>query len=249
MPSITYTDGVLERDLAGLVKRLPAFKDVSTVQNPLTRILVEEIPWHEHGRVAVEQSQVILRTPYMDNALVKLMFQAPHGVRAAGHLQERYVREVTPELAVFPTNLGRFVADNRLLTRLLYLQLRALFKIEYVYLYATPHWLTRIDRKLERFRLERILTGRQKWEGYRLWIRTAFSEFVRDTLLRPHAACVQYFERDMVAQMVSRHVAGTHNYLNEINKMLSLELIHSSLLSSSGRRAKPATIPATSGVD
>ncbi len=30
--------------------------------------------------------------------------------------------------------------------------------------------------------------------------------------------------------MVDRHIAGTHNYLNEINKVLTIELICSSLL-------------------
>jgi asparagine synthase (glutamine-hydrolysing) len=233
MPFTEYPQGMLSPGLSEAVRSLPPFQELSKVRHPLTRMLIEEIPWHEYGRVAVEQSQVALRTPYMDNALVKLMFQAPHEVRAAGDLQEYYVRDVTPELAVFPTNLGRFVANNRLFTRMLYLQLRILFKVEYVYLYATPHWLTRLDRNLAALHLERILTGRQKWEGYRLWLTTHFADFVRETLLAPQAHCRQYFERNVVTRMVSQHLAGTHNHLNEINKMLSLELIHSSLLSSS----------------
>ena len=250
MPFTVYPDGLLEPGLSDLVRSLPPFKELSPVRNPLTRMLTQEIPWHEYGRVAVEQSQVALRTPYMDNALVKLMFQAPHEVRAAGDLQEYYVRDVTPELAIFPTNLGRFVANNRLFTRMLYLQLRILFKVEYVYLYATPHWLTRLDRRLAGLHLERILTGRQKWEGYRLWLTTHFFAFVRETLLAPQAHCAQYFGRDAVTRIVSQHLAGTHNHLNEINKMLTLELIHSSLLNeSAGLPTRTAAMLTTSGVD
>jgi asparagine synthase (glutamine-hydrolysing) len=232
MPLTRYADGVLESGLGAVVQRLPAFREMSSVAHPLTRMVVEEIPYHEYGRVAIEQSQISLRTPYMDNALVRLMFQAPDGVRAAGDLQERYVRDVAPELAVFPTNLGRFVASNRRLTGILYLGLRALFKIEYVYLYATPHWLTRLDRRFEGLHLERVLAGRQKWEGYRLWAKTHFSDFLRQTLLGSQASCAQYFSAGVIEKIVSRHLAGTHNYLSEINKILSLELIHASLLKS-----------------
>ena len=112
----------------------------------------------------------------------------------------------------------------------MYFWFRALFKVEYIYLFATPHWLTYIDRTLARLRLERILAGRQKWEGYRLWIKTHFADFIQETLLSPKAQYTNLFERTAVEQMIKRHIAGTHNYLNEINKVLTTELIYSSLL-------------------
>jgi hypothetical protein len=129
-----------------------------------------------------------------------------------------------------PTNLGRFVTSNRLATRVLYGLMRSLFKVEYVYLYATPHWMTRVDRKLKGLRLERILAGRQKWEGYRIWIKTDFADFIRDVLLDPAAHYRRFLERRTVEEMVTRHIAGTHNYLTEINRALTLELIYASLL-------------------
>jgi asparagine synthase (glutamine-hydrolysing) len=212
------------------IDRLPSFAELSGVDHPLTRVVAAEIPWHEFGRVAVEQSQVILRTPYMDNDLVRLMFQTARHVRAAGDLQDRYVRDNSPELSRVPTNLGRFVTSNRLATRVLYGLMRSLFKVEYVYLYATPHWMTRVDRKLKGLRLERILAGRQKWEGYRIWIKTDFADFIRDVLLDPAAHYRRFLERRTVEEMVTRHIAGTHNYLTEINRALTLELIYASLL-------------------
>ncbi len=61
-----------------------------------------------------------MRTPYMDNALVKLMYQAPKGSRAAGDLQEAYVKDFAPEFGKFVTNLGRFVSPNPVVTKLAY---------------------------------------------------------------------------------------------------------------------------------
>jgi asparagine synthase (glutamine-hydrolysing) len=230
IPSSTYPPGLLQHDLQTLVEQLPTFADTNPQGHALTRVVTEEIPWHEHPRVAVEQSQLVLRTPYMDNELVKLMYQAPVGSRAAGDLQERYVRERAPEFARNITNMGRFSSSNPLVTKVFYYLFRAFFKVEYVYLYATPHWLTWLDRKLERWHLERLLSGRQKWEGYRIWAKTAFAPFLRETLCDSQAEYTHFLNYQTVGKMVGRHIAGTHNYLEEINKALTVQLIFSSLL-------------------
>jgi asparagine synthase (glutamine-hydrolysing) len=230
VPSRSYQPGLLKDDLGKRVEQLPTFADTNPQGHPLTRVVTEEIPWHEYARVAVEQSQLVLRTPYMDNDLVKLMYQAPAGSRAAGDLQERYVRERAPEFARIITNMGRFTSSNPLVTRFYYYLFRIFFKVEYVYLQATPHWLTWFDRKVEHWHLERLLSGRQKWEAYRIWIKTAFAPFLRDTLCDSSAGYTQFFDYQTVRKMVERHIAGTHNYLEEINKVLTVQLISSSLL-------------------
>jgi asparagine synthase (glutamine-hydrolysing) len=230
MPSLTYQPDLLQPSLRALVEQLPSYADMNPNGHPLTRVVCEEIPWHEFGRVAIEQSGITLRTPYMDNELVKLMYQAGPTVRLAGTMQEQYVRDKSRALSTIATNMGKFVSDNRVITKLCHVASLALFKVEYIYLYATPHWLTRADRALAKLRLEKILSGRQKWEGYRLWIKTHFSEFIREMLLNPQANYTRHFEKTTVERMVKRHLAGTHNYLNEINRALSVELIYSTLL-------------------
>jgi asparagine synthase (glutamine-hydrolysing) len=230
IPTLSYKPGLLRPEIQGMVNQLPSYAQTNPQGNSLTRVVSEEVTWHEYGRVTVEQSQLTLRSPYLDNELVKLMYQAPAGCRAAGNLQEQYVKRETPELATIITNLGRFTSDSPLLTKLAYYPFWALFKVEYIYLYATPHWMTRMDRILESWRLERFLGGRQKWEGYRIWAKTHFGEFLQQSLLNSQADYTRYFDYGAVSQMTRRHVAGTHNYLNELNKALTVELICSSLL-------------------
>ena len=230
VPSITYRRGFLGDDIGRLVEQLPSYTNTNPGGNSLTGVVTEEIPWHEYARVAVEQSQLVLRTPYMDNELVKLMYQAPKDSRTAGDIQERYVRERAPEFARDITNMGRFTSRNRLVTKLSHYLFSALLKVEYIYLYSTPHWITRVDRKLEPWHLERLLSGRQKWEGYRIWIKTAFAPFLRDTLSNPNAEYTRFFDYQTVLKMVDRHIAGTHNYIDEINKAVTIQLIFSSLL-------------------
>lgn len=161
----------------------------------------------------------------MDNELVKLMYQAPSGLRASRDLQARYVRERDHQLSDVPTNMGRVRENGQLIDKLAYSLFWALFKAEFIYLYATPHWLTRLDRKLEKLRPERLVAGRQKFEGYRIWIKTHLADFVREALLNPRARCTDFFDKAWLEKVVVRHTAGTHNYMNEINKMLTIELV------------------------
>jgi len=232
MPSLIYPSGLLQPSLASLVQGLPSYAEINPNRHLLTRVVSQEIPWHEFGRVAIEQSEITLRTPYMDNELVRLMYQAPLAVRTEGRVQEQYVKDKSRALGTIATNMGKFACENRMVTKFLYGAAWALFKVEYIYLFATPHWMTRVDRTLAKLRLEKVLSGRQKWEGYRLWIKTHFSDFIQGTLLNPRANYTRHFEKKTVERMVRGHVAGTHNYLNEINRALSVELIYSTLLNS-----------------
>jgi len=229
IPTGDFPRHLLQPWLVPVLDRAPFFDQISEKTHSLTRVVTEEIPWYELGRVAVEQSKLILRSPYLDNRLVKLMYQAPPGFRSSRQLQVRYIKKRNHELGNLPTNMGR-MANSGPMDRVTYSLFWALFKVEYIYLFATPHWLTRVDRKLEKLRLERILAGRQKFEAYRIWIKTHLAESIRDILLSPQARCTDFFDKASVARVVEQHTAGTHNYLHEINKMLTVELICSTLL-------------------
>jgi asparagine synthase (glutamine-hydrolysing) len=225
-----FPHAMLQPWFVPFLEEAQTFDHITKARHPLTRVVSEELPWYEYGKVAVEQAEVLLRTPYMDNRVIELMYQAPPEVRASRELQARYVYQKGGQLARLPTDLGVIGSGDGLLSKLTYIPLWILFKAEYTYLYAAPHWLTWADRKLERLRPERLLAGRQKYEGYRIWFKTHFADFIRDTLLSPRARLTEFFDPASVTRVVTGHTAGTHNYLNEVNKMLTVELIYSSLL-------------------
>ncbi len=218
IPWRSYNTDFVQPDLKPLLDNLYP-RDRFKQKYCLSTLLFEEIPWYESGRVVIEQSQLTLRTPYLDNDLVKLMFQAESRVRTAGQLQPRYIRERAPELNTILTNMGGLGDGGPLLAKIRYLLYRALFKMEYYYLFATPHWLTWMDRRLDKLHLEKIVAGREKFEGYRIWIKSHLGDFIKQTLSSPHAHYIEFFDSKSVQRMVARHLAGTHNYLNEINKV------------------------------
>lgn len=198
--------------------------------HPLTPVVADEIAWFESGRVSIEQTATIMRTPYMDNELVRLMYQGGPEIRGSRDLQASFVMTKNEALAGVPTNMGKVWPGREALSSVTFLPYRILFKIEYIYLYSMPHWLARIDRSLSRFKLEQIVTGRQKFEGYRIWMRTHLADYIRDVLLSPSARVTEFFDKKWINQVVTGHLEGTHNYIFEINKLMTLELICSSLL-------------------
>jgi hypothetical protein len=138
--------------------------------------------------------------------------------------------------------MGGLGSGGALLAKIRYLFYRTLFKMEYYYLFATPHWLTWIDGKLEKLHLEKIIAGREKFEGYRIWIKTYLADFIKQTLSNPNAHYIEFFDRKSVQRMVARHLGGTHNYLNEINKVLTIELLCASLIDQPSRRTRSESI-------
>ena len=74
--------------------------------NQVTFAAMQEIPWHLYGRLAVAQSQLVVRSPYMDNELVALAYTAPPALRKPGELSLRLITRLNPGLHRIATDMG-----------------------------------------------------------------------------------------------------------------------------------------------
>jgi asparagine synthase (glutamine-hydrolysing) len=185
----------------------------------------KDFPWREYNKIILEQSQSVLRSPYMDNELVELMYRAPAGLRATNTPQRRIIHERNPKLSAIITDRGYVEGENLLLAKCLEAYYYALFKIDYTYLFAMPHWLTKIDTVCNSLVRGRRFLGSQKFEYYRIWFRDELSGYVKEILLDERTARRPYFDAKALRMMVDTHTKGTRNYMNEINRALSLELL------------------------
>jgi len=200
--------------------------------HPLSFIAFRQVPWHHYGLLALEQTQLSLRSPYLDNDLVRTAFRAPKTTLVKGSIftdAGDCVRLVVDGDAA----LGRIRTDrglggnhgplSRAITRVF---LESTFKAEYAYDYGMPQWLAKADHLVSSAHLERLFLGRHKFNHFRVWYRDALSDYVREMLLDPRALSRPYLERNSVERMVRSHLSGTGNYTNEIHTVLTLELIH-----------------------
>lgn len=204
----------------------------------LSFIAFRQTPWHHYGLLALEQTQLSLRSPYLDNKLVQTAFRAPGSSQAKTDVFKndadcvRLIADGNADLAKIRTDRGLGGAAGDLSASITRGFLEFTFKAEYAYDYGMPQWLAELDHSLSAFHLEKLFLGRHKFNHFRVWYRDALSEYVRETLLDSRALARPYLDRGGVEAIVNGHLKGNRNYTTEIHQLLTLELIHRLFLDS-----------------
>jgi len=195
-------------------------------------IAFRQVPWHHYGLLSLEQTQVTLRSPYLDNDLVRTAFRAPgsdklvRNVFADDSYCIRLIADGDSRLARIRTDRGLAGTSGRLRSALCQGMLEFTFKAEYAYDYGMPQPVAWVDHQLSWLHLERLFLGRHKFNHFRIWYRDALSEYVREMLLDARSLSRPYLNREGVEAMVRDHLAGNRNYTSPIHQLLTLELIH-----------------------
>ena len=194
--------------------------------HPLSFAVFRQAPWRQYGLLALENTQQMIRSPFLDNEIVRIVFRAPPALRDSNDLSLRLIAEGNAELEAIRTDRGLGGRLPRFLSALQQVYLDLTFKAEYAYDYGMPDSLVRMDRTLKSFHLERAFLGRHKFTHFRVWYRDSLSDYVRQMLLDPKTLARPYLERFAVERMVREHSAGERNHTTAIHKVLTLELIH-----------------------
>jgi asparagine synthase (glutamine-hydrolysing) len=179
---------------------------------------------YHFGVLMLEQSQLTLRSPYLDNEIVRTVFRAPR-VDQGEDVRLRLIRDGSPALARLRTDRG-LGGTNPVVAAINRGYLEFTFKAEYAYDYGMPQWVARVDHAFAPLHLERLWMGRHKLFHFRWWYRTILANYVREMLLDSRTLARPYLERKGVEAIVGGHLKGNRNYTTEIHRLLSLELVH-----------------------
>jgi asparagine synthase (glutamine-hydrolysing) len=200
--------------------------------HPLSFAAFRQAPWHYYGLLALEQTQLTLRSPYMDNDLVRTAFRSPESACRNNDVRVRLIGDGNPELQRIQTDLG-FCGTSRYLTGEALRRFHLFtMKAEYAYDHGMPQWWARFDHLLSPFHLERIFLGRHKYYHFRVWYRDTVSKYVSEMLLDQRTLSRPYLDRRGVEAVIRGHLRGSRNYTTEIHKLLTLELLHRLFLDS-----------------
>jgi asparagine synthase (glutamine-hydrolysing) len=200
--------------------------DTSRRVHPVTFAAFRQSPWHHYGVLGLEQTQVAVRSPYLDNDLVKTVYRAPGSIAINEEGRLRLIREGNPALARLRTDRG---VGGSAFTRGF---LEFLFKAEYAYDYGMPRWIARLDHLFAPLHLERLWLGRHKVFHFRVWYRDQLANYVREMLLDQRSLARPYVVPKGVRAIVNGHLRGDRNYTTEIHRLLTLELTHRLFLDS-----------------
>jgi asparagine synthase (glutamine-hydrolysing) len=194
--------------------------------NPISFAVFKQAPWHHYGGLALEESQIAIRTPYLDNDFVQTVFRAPHSTLAANDVSLRLIADGNKALLRIPTDRGLAGKRGRIQAAASRRVLEFLFRAEYGYDLGMPQWVARLDHALSPLRIERLFLGRHKIIHFRSWYRHSLAEYVREMLLDPRTLSRPFFRRVGIEAIVHRHLRGDRNYTAEIHQVLTLELLH-----------------------
>ena len=126
--------GSVQREISSADSMRPRQTYMTTRRgHPVTFVAFRQSPWHHYGVLGLEQTQVAVRSPYLDNDFVKTVYKAPG---PAADQRRRpgcgLIREGNPVLAKLRTDRG-IGGLNSVFTRAV---LEFLFKAEYAYDYG-----------------------------------------------------------------------------------------------------------------
>jgi len=193
--------------------------------HPASFAIFHEIPSNLYGRLAAAQSQLTLRSPFLDNALVSLAYQAPAGHNVTDSWT-RLITERHPALAAIPTDRGQLGTASALTSLPGRFYNHILFKAEWYYEGGMPDWLSRIDVRLTRGRKPPFFAGTHKMQHYRLWFRDHLADYVDSLLNDSTAASRPYLNRVYARDIAAAHREGRRNCTGEIAALATAELIH-----------------------
>ena len=218
--------GMYEQDLqAGIEGVKENYRGLSS-GHPLSFAVFRQAPWLHYGLLSLEQSQLSLRSPFLDNDFVRTVYRAPESVLTGNEVSWRLIEDGDQSLRRLTTDRGAGGRLPKWAAAVQQAQLSFTFKAEYAYDYGMPQSLARVDHALAPLHLERLFLGRHKFYHFRVWYRDALSNYVREMLLDSRTLSRPYLRADSVREMVNAHTRGTHNFTGSIHKILTLEHLH-----------------------
>ena len=194
--------------------------------HPVSFAAFRQGPWYMHGNLALEETQVTMRTPYLDNGFVRTVFRSPASALESNLVSLRLVADGDQVLSAIPTDRGLAGTRQSFSAKAAHGMQEFLFKAEYAYDMGMPQWLARIDHPLSGFHFERLFLGRHKPFHFRTWYRDTLAGYLREILLDSRALSRPWVSALGMESAVQAHLKGNRNYTHEIHKLLTLELLH-----------------------
>jgi asparagine synthase (glutamine-hydrolysing) len=202
--------------------------DKST-KNPLSYTLFHQLPVQGYGRNAIERSQVMIRSPFLDDDVVRTLYRAPDTVRGSHHASLAVIAQ-RPTLLDPATDLGLLGTSTGLARTARRYQRLAMAKGEYLVSHGAPDWMAALTSSRWGGGIERLFLGQHKFQHFRRWMRRDVSTYVRDTLFDSQSALVDWLDVTAVRKMTESHIAGTGNFTDELDKALTLAVTERTLL-------------------
>lgn len=196
---------------------------------PVSFAAFQEIPWNLFGTLAAGRSQLTFRTPYLDNEIVALAYQAPISSRQSPKSALRLIAESNPVLSKIPTDRGLVWKENIFSRSIRRLFAETTFKLDYLHKEGLPHFLSIVEPLVNLLSNFGLLNS-HKFLAYRLWFQQPLSDYINDKLNTALAERSPYWNLDVLGLIAAENIRGKKNHIREIHAVLTLEAIERLLI-------------------
>ncbi len=225
--------GLFHPDFVPFIRQAEATYAEVVRGHPLSFAVFRQAPWSQQGSLGLERTQVSMRSPFLDNDLVRTVYRAPQTALSGDAFCWRLIGDGNRMLLRIPTDRGLSGNGGGFSAPVSHVFLEFLFKAEYAYDLGMPQWLAWLDHGFSRWRTERLFLGRHKIFHFRSWYRNQLAEYIREILLDSRSLSRPYVWRKGLERVLRGHLKGTCNYTSEIHKLLTLEIIQRQFLDGS----------------
>jgi O-antigen ligase len=98
--------GLFRPEFLSYVQQAEATYVQSQREHPVTFAAFRQAPWYHHSVLALEQSQLTVRSPYLDNEFVRTVYRAPGPIGQDDDIRLRLICNGNPVLARIPSDRG-----------------------------------------------------------------------------------------------------------------------------------------------
>jgi asparagine synthase (glutamine-hydrolysing) len=209
-------------------------------EHDLSFVLQREIPWYWSRFTAAQMSQLTLRSPFLDNDLVDMLYRAPAAGFDGSKFELEAIGQNRRELLNVRTNQGAGGTAPHWISSIIHRFVKLRILSEKALLWDTlprslHHTVTKVDTLiLSPLRLNRLLIGFEYYRQYNLWFRRELVSYVKEVALDSRTLSRPYWDAKAVRRIVYAHIRGRGRYLSEIRKVLTIELIHRLLVEGRG---------------
>jgi asparagine synthase (glutamine-hydrolysing) len=194
-------------------------------EHPITFAAFREIPQKRFATPAASRSQTSFRTPYLDNEIVALAYQAPGAVPTSIDVILSLIKTNNPPLSKIPTDMGGMGEANWLATTSRRIFSKAVCKLDYLRNEGLPQRLSRFNSLFTNLTSALQIAGLHKYLHYRIWFERELAAYVDSVLKDVQSHHCSFWDPAFLEHMASGHATGHKNYVREIDAVLTLEAV------------------------
>ena len=127
--------------------------------HPVSFAAFRQGPWYLQGVLTLEESQLTMRSPYLDNDFIQTVFRSPAALLTSNDICLRLIGDHHRSLLDVPTDRGVGGNRSRMAEMLSHSALEFLFRAEYAYDMGMPPALARLDHALSFFHFGTLIPG------------------------------------------------------------------------------------------